>query len=125
MTVNSRTTIEELVAEANDRIETLPVEDAIGLHGRDDVVFVDLRDVRELERDGRIAGAFHMPRGMVEFWVDPTSPYFKSLFDEDKRFCFYCAKDWRSALATDVATQYPVRPPHHPPVLAPLAGFGG
>jgi hypothetical protein len=64
-----------LVDAAEREIETLAVEDAVALHGRDDVVFVDLRDVRELDRDGRIPGAFHCPRGMLEFWIDPESPY--------------------------------------------------
>ncbi|UZF94056.1 rhodanese-like domain-containing protein [Bosea sp. NBC_00550] len=64
-----------LVAEAESRIETLSVEEARALHGRDDVVFVDLRDPRELEREGRMPGAFHCPRGMLEFWIDPESPY--------------------------------------------------
>jgi rhodanese-related sulfurtransferase len=68
-------------------------------------VFVDLRDVRELEREGMIPGAFHCPRGMLEFWVDPDSPYHKDVFASDKEFVFYCNGAWRSALATDVARQ--------------------
>ena len=76
--------------------------DALKMHGRDDVVFVDLRDVRELPRTGKIAGAQHAPRGMLEFWVDPDSPYFKpELGDESKQYLLYCASAWRSALATD------------------------
>ena len=63
-----------LVDAAEREIETLSVEQAIPLHGRDDVTFVDVRDPRELEREGRIPGAFHCPRGMLEFWIDPTSP---------------------------------------------------
>jgi rhodanese-related sulfurtransferase len=70
------------------------------LHGRDDVQFVDIRDVRELEREGIIPGAFHAPRGMLEFWVDPTSPYHKPLFAENRHFVLFCAAGWRSALAT-------------------------
>ena len=69
------------------------------------MVFVDLRDVRELEREGMIPGAFHCPRGMLEFWVDPDSPYHKDVFAADKEFVFYCNGAWRSALATDVAQQ--------------------
>ena len=68
-----------LVDAAEREIETLPVEKAIAQHGRDDVTFVDLRDVRELEREGRIPGAFHCPRGMLEFWIDPESPYHKPI----------------------------------------------
>ena len=66
--------------------------------GRDDVVIVDLRDVRERERSGFIPDSFHCPRGMAEFWVDPDSPYFKEIFGRDKTFVFHCASGWRSAL---------------------------
>ena len=104
MTVHAKVSVLALVEEARKAIETVPVDEAIEMHGDPGVVFVDLRDVRELEREGRIPGAFHMPRGMVEFWVDPESPYFKSeVFDRDRRFAFYCNRDWRSALATEVA----------------------
>lgn len=95
--------IKELVAEANREITTIPTATAIGLHGDPGVVFVDLRDPRELERDGMIPGAFHCPRGMLEFWIDPQSPYFKPVFGADRRFVFYCASGWRSALATKTA----------------------
>ena len=90
-----------LLEEANKRIETIPTADAIKLKGDPDTVFVDIRDVRELEREGMIPGAFHAPRGMLEFWVDPESPYHKELFASGKRFVLYCASGWRSALATD------------------------
>jgi rhodanese-related sulfurtransferase len=92
----------QLLAEANARIETIPVEEAVKLHGRDDVVFVDIRDVRELEREGMVPGSRHAPRGMLEFWVDPESPYYKEdLAQEDKKYVLYCQSGWRSALATD------------------------
>ena len=68
-------------------------------------MFVDLRDVRELEREGMIPGAFHCPRGMLEFWLDPESPYHKDVFASGKEFVFYCNGAWRSALATDVARE--------------------
>ena len=104
MTVNAKISVLDLVGEARKAIDTVPVAEAVAMHGDPEVVFVDLRDVRELEREGRIPGAFHMPRGMVEFWVDPESPYYKSeVFEQDKRFAFYCNRDWRSALATEVA----------------------
>lgn len=92
--------IKEMVADANAGITTVPVSEATTLLGRDDVVFVDLRDPRELERDGTIPGAFHCPRGMLEFWVDPDSPYHKPVFSSRKNFVFYCASGWRSALST-------------------------
>ena len=81
--------VAQLVEAAESEIETLPVESAIALHGRADVVLVDLRDIRELDRDGRIPGAFHAPRGMLEFWVDPESPYHKEIFASGKKFLFF------------------------------------
>ena len=103
MTIEIKTSVKQLVEEANAEIETLSIEDAIAVYADDDVVMVDLRDVRELARDGKVPGCFHMPRGMLEFWIDPGSPYFKDLFHADKRFIFYCNKGWRSALATQIA----------------------
>lgn len=98
--------IKQLLEEANARIKTVKIDEAIKMHGRDDVVFVDIRDVRELERDGTIAGATHAPRGMLEFWVDPDSPYFRAnLNDESKQYLLFCASAWRSALATDRLTE--------------------
>lgn len=88
-----------LLAEAEAVIETMPVAQALALHGDPGVVFVDLRDPREIQREGRIPGAFSCPRGMLEFWVDPESPYARPVFQEAKRFLFYCASGWRSALA--------------------------
>ncbi len=93
----------QMLAEAEAEIETLPAPDATKLHGDPAVVFVDLRDPRELEREGRIPGAFHCTRGMLEFWIDPDSPYHKPIFAEEKRFVFYCAGGWRSALAAKTA----------------------
>ncbi len=88
----------ELVAAARARIEELETRDAITMVGKEDTVFVDLRDVRERTRSGFIPGSFHCPRGMAEFWVDPKSPYFKEIFGQDKKFVFHCASGWRSAL---------------------------
>ncbi len=91
--------IKDLVADAEAVVNTISLEEAINRHGSDDLVFVDVRDVRELERDGMIPGAFHAPRGMIEFWVDPDSPYFKDVFaDDHKTYVLYCAAAWRSAL---------------------------
>ncbi len=103
MTIEITTSVKQMVDEANAEIETLPVEEAIAVHADDDVVVVDLRDVRELAHDGKIPGCVHMPRGMLEFWIDPESLYFKDLFHADKRFIFYCSKGWRSALAAQTA----------------------
>jgi rhodanese-related sulfurtransferase len=93
----------QLLAEANAQIETLATADAIASYADPDVVFVDLRDPREREREGKIPGAFSCTRGMLEFWVDPESPYAKPIFAEDKRFVFFCASGWRSALAAKTA----------------------
>jgi len=90
----------QLIADAEKEIETLDLDAARKLHGSPDVVFVDLRDPRELGREGKIPGAFHAPRGMLEFWVDPESPYHKDVFSSGKKLIFYCQSGWRSALAT-------------------------
>src|SRR2546421_6403613 len=103
----------QLVDEAKARITTISLDEAKRRHGRDDVVFVDLRDVRELEREGMIPGAFHCPRGMLEFWIDPQSPYHKTQFAEDKRFVFFCHAGWRSALATQTAQHMGLKPVAH------------
>ncbi len=103
----------DLVDEANGRIRTVSVEEAMRRHGDEDVVFVDLRDVRELEREGMVPGAFHAPRGMIEFWIDPESPYYKDVFGSGKEFIFYCQSGWRSALATDVVQRMGLEPVCH------------
>jgi len=89
----------KLVERAEAEIETISVDKAMALHRNDDVVMVDLRDVRELYREGKIPGAFHAPRGLLEFWVDPDSPYYNPVFGSGKKFVFYCNLGWRSALA--------------------------
>lgn len=108
-----------LCADAEAAIDSVTVEEAMELGGRDDVVIVDIRDIRELWRDGRIPGSFHAPRGMLEFWIDPASPYHKPVFAEDKTFIFHCAGGLRSALATEVAQRMGLKP-----VLNMSGGFG-
>ena len=102
-----------LVEAAERDIETLPAEAAIKLAGRDDTVLVDLRDIRELQREGRVPGAFHCPRGLLEFWVDPQSHYHKPVFAEDRRFVFFCAGGLRSALAAQAVQRMGLRPVAH------------
>lgn len=92
-----KTTAAEMVKAARARIEEIETPDLIAMVYDPDVVIVDIRDPRERER-GHIPGSFHAPRGMVEFWVDPESPYFKDVFGQDKKFVFHCASGWRSAL---------------------------
>ena len=93
-------TAKALVDEAMELVTTYTPEQARALHGDPGVQFVDVRDVRELEREGGIPGAIHAPRGMLEFWVDPESPYHREEFAHDKEFVLFCAMGWRSALAT-------------------------
>ena len=107
------TGVKSLVETAEKEIENLSVEQAIGLHGRDDVVLVDIRDIRELQRDGRVPGAFHCPRGMLEFWIDPQSPYHKEAFAQDKKYVFFCAGGMRSALAAQTAQMMGLKPVAH------------
>src|ERR1700761_428885 len=83
--------IKALIDEANAAIETMSAADAIKAAQRDDVVIVDIRDPRELERDGKVPGSFSCTRGMLEFWIDPASPYAKPIFQQDKKFIFHCA----------------------------------
>jgi rhodanese-related sulfurtransferase len=103
-------THKQLVDEAMAKIETVPTADAVKLHGDPNVVFVDIRDPRELEREGMIPGAVHVTRGMLEFWIDPTSPYYKDVFGSGKRFVFYCQSAWRSALATQTVQDMGLKP---------------
>ena len=88
----------DMVARARARIKEVETVDAIKMLDDPDVIFVDLRDIRERQRSGAIPGSFHCPRGMVEFWIDPDSPYFKDIFAQDKTFVFHCASGWRSAI---------------------------
>ncbi len=105
--------IAQLCAEAEAAIETWPVDKAMAHIEDDGVVFVDVRDVRELWREGTILGAVHAPRGMIEFWVDPESPYARELFQSGKRFVFFCAMDRRSALATKAVQDMGLAPVCH------------
>jgi len=104
---------EALLAEANAEIEAVSPEQVAALARRDDVQLVDLRDIRELQREGKMPGAFHAPRGMLEFWIDPESPYHKDIFSSGKTFIFYCASGWRSALATKAAQDMGLAPVKH------------
>lgn len=88
----------QLVAEARARIDEIDSKALIARIGEPGLTFVDIRDIRERQREGFIPGSIHAPRGMVEFWVDPESPYFKPVFGEPRNFVFHCASGWRSAL---------------------------
>jgi rhodanese-related sulfurtransferase len=116
ITLSSR----DMVEAAKAAITELTPAEAIALKDDPGVVLVDIRDPRELEREGRVPGAFHCPRGMLEFWIDPASPYHKPVFAEDKRFVFFCGGGMRSALATKVAQDMGLAPVAHV-----IGGFGG
>ena len=88
----------DMVNAARARIEEIETKDLIAMVGDPEVVIVDIRDIRERQRSGHIPGSVHAPRGMIEFWVDPDSPYFKEVFGQDKKYVFHCASGWRSAL---------------------------
>lgn len=111
--------IAQLCAEAESEIETWTVADALPRLDDGEVVFVDIRDVRELWREGGIPGAVHAPRGMLEFWVDPASPYARDVFQSGRRFMFFCAGGLRSALAAKAVQDMGLAPVCH---LA--GGFG-
>jgi rhodanese-related sulfurtransferase len=113
MPLQIRKGVMEMVAEASAGIETLTVEEARTLLGRSDVTFIDLRDPRELWREGGIPGAVNVTRGMLEFWIDPASPYHKPLFASGNRFVFFCGGGWRSALATKAAQDMGLTPVCH------------
>jgi rhodanese-related sulfurtransferase len=102
-----------LVDEANAEIEAVTPAEAADLAKSDDVLLVDIRDVRELQREGKIPGAIHAPRGMLEFWVDPDSPYHKEVFSSGKTFIFFCAGGLRSALATKAVQDMGLTPVKH------------
>ena len=105
--------IKELVASAEAEIETMSVKAALAAQEDGNATIVDLRDVRELWREGKIAGAVHAPRGMLEFWVDPESPYHRDVFASGKKIIFYCAAGLRSALATKAVQDMGLEPVAH------------
>ena len=105
--------IKELCAEANAEIETINVEQAQSLLGKPGVTFIDIRDPRELWRDGGVPGAINVTRGMLEFWIDPASPYYKDFFGSGDKFVFFCAGGMRSALATKTAQDMGLTPVCH------------
>ena len=93
----------DMLAEAESQVASVNVTEAAELLGSEEITLVDIRDIRELEREGLVPGSKHAPRGMLEFWIDPQSPYHKPWFAEDRTFVFYCASGWRSLLAAETA----------------------
>ena len=113
MPQNITRSILDLVAEADAVVETMTIAEALTKQGGEDIQLIDIRDVREVAKTGRITGARHVPRGMLEFWIDPESPYHKPFFAADKTFVFYCAGAWRSALAAKTAQDMGLAPVAH------------
>jgi rhodanese-related sulfurtransferase len=105
--------IRPMLEEANAKIETMTPQQVSEAIAGGDAVLVDIRDPREIEREGRIPGAFSCTRGMLEFWIDPQSPYAKPVFQEDKKFIFHCAGGMRSALAAKTADEMGLKPVAH------------
>ena len=105
--------IKHLLREANQIVSTISVDKCKSIQKNKGFVFVDLRDYREILKDGKIPGAFSCPRGMLEFWIDPDSPYHKDFFNQDKTYIFYCASAWRSALAAKEAIRMGLSPVVH------------
>ena len=103
----------QLVAEANARVAGIAAAEAVALVGRPDTLLVDLRDIRERVREGFVPGSLHAPRGMLEFWVDPESPYYKDVFGSGRHFVFYCQSGWRSALAALTVQEMGLAPVSH------------
>ena len=108
-----KTTAAAMVAEARGQIREIDAVDALGLVGDERYQFIDIRDIRERRKTGWIPGSFHCPRGMTEFWIDPESPYFNPVFDQDKTYVFYCAAGWRSALTTALVQEMGFGPVMH------------
>ena len=113
MALKLKKTVAQMLAEANAEIETIPAADAIKLKDDPNVLLVDIRDIRELDRDGRVPGALHAPRGMLEFWVDPATPYHREVFASGKKFVFFCAAGGRSALAAQTLQHMGLEPVAH------------
>ena len=113
MPQNITKNVKDMVAEANKEVTTISINDAVDIFDDANHVIVDLRDIRELKRTGKIPGAFSCPRGMLEFWIDPESPYHKEIFNQDKTYVFYCASAWRSALSAKLAQDMGLNPVAH------------
>ena len=113
MALNITRTVIQMVSEANEQVEEISVANALRLVKQENILFIDVRDIREVAKTGRVLGARHVPRGMLEMWIDPESPYHREFFAEDRKFIFYCASAWRSALAAKTAQDMGLIPVAH------------
>ena len=119
MPQNIKLSVKSMLDAARSQVTEHSVAEVMAQAKDPNVVLVDIRDPRELDRDGRIPGAFHATRGMLEFWIDPASPYYKPVFGEDKQFVFFCAGGMRSVLAAKTAQDMGLKPVAHM-----IGGFG-
>lgn len=113
MALNITRTVIQMVSEANEQVEEISVANALRLVEQENILFIDVRDIREVAKTGRVLGARHVPRGMLEMWIDPETPYHREFFAEDRKFIFYCASAWRSALAAKTAQDMGLTPVAH------------
>ena len=113
MALNITRTVIQMVSEANEQVEEISVTNALRLVKQENILFIDVRDIREVAKTGRVLGARHVPRGMLEMWIDPETPYHREFFAEDRKFIFYCASAWRSALAAKTAQDMGLTPVAH------------
>lgn len=113
MALNITRTVIQMVSEANEQVEEISVANALRLVKHENILFIDVRDIREVAKTGRVLGARHVPRGMLEMWIDPETPYHREFFAEDRKFIFYCASAWRSALAAKTAQDMGLTPVAH------------
>ena len=113
MALNVTRTVIQMVSEANEQVEEISVANALRLVKHENILFIDVRDIREVAKTGRVPGARHVPRGMLEMWIDPETPYHREFFAEDRKFIFYCASAWRSALAAKTAQDMGLTPVAH------------
>ncbi|MBV9832854.1 MAG: rhodanese-like domain-containing protein [Alphaproteobacteria bacterium] len=113
MPLEIKRSVKQMFDESMKEIETLNAEQAKALHGQKGVTFIDLRDPREIWRDGGVPEAINVTRGMLEFWIDPGSPYHKAFFANGDKFVFFCAGGVRSALAAKTAQDMGLTPVAH------------
>lgn len=113
MALNITRTVIQMVSEANEQVEEISVANALRLVKQENILFIDVRDIREVAKTGRVLGARHVPRGMLEMWIDPETPYHREFFAEDRKFIFYCASAWRSAMAAKTAQDMGLTPVAH------------
>ena len=103
-----------VVSDKEDKtIKVMKAEEIKSAFKKGEITLIDIRDIRELWREGKINSAIHAPRGMLEFWVDPESPYYRDVFSKGKKYIFYCQSGWRSALATQTVQKMGLKPVAH------------